>query len=404
MNICPPCPFSASTSENIANCTVQVFDSVLQLSESVWRRFVPEHHLLMQFSYLQMIEKEFASEMIQKYVVIQENGETLGVAAFQLLKFEASQLINYFPKGEGYVYQISKKATAAILNSIKANLLVCGNIFMTGEPGFYFAQGIDKVKRSELIRKAVNEVRRQSVQPIQAALFPGFYEPKSEFDNGFSADGYHELHVESDMAMPINRQWRTFEDYLNALSSKYRVRTKKVLSLCNENEVQTIDMSADDIKRNEQDLYRLYTRVMDNADFSLGRLVPTFFYEQKLNQTDAYRVIGYFKEGQLIGFISAYLINNKLEVHYTGMDHDMCRPIHLYQHMMYDMIKLAIENGMHQIHFGRTATEIKSTVGATPKPMYGYLKHFNPLVNATLVKGYTRSLRAKEYVIRNPFK
>ena len=87
-----------------------------------------------------------------------------------------------------------------------------------------------------------------------------------------------------------------------------------------------------------------------------------------------------------------------------GMDEGKCKPIHLYQHMLYDVISHGMENRFHRLHFGRTAPEIKSTVGAVPSPMYGYVKHFSPAFNYLMVRTFTARLKPKEYIIRDPFK
>jgi hypothetical protein len=72
--------------------------------------------------------------------------------------------------------------------------------------------------------------------------------------------------------------------------------------------------------------------------------------------------------------------------------------------MLYDMIAFGIEQKVEKLHFGRTAPEIKSTVGAAPSPMYGYVKHFNPLFNYFMVRTFTARLKPKQYIIREPFK
>jgi hypothetical protein len=72
--------------------------------------------------------------------------------------------------------------------------------------------------------------------------------------------------------------------------------------------------------------------------------------------------------------------------------------------MMYDMMKLGIKKRAERLHFGRTAPEIKSTIGATPSAMYGYIKHRNPLFNFFVARPYTANLKPKEYVFRHPFK
>jgi hypothetical protein len=42
--------------------------------------------------------------------------------------------------------------------------------------------------------------------------------------------------------------------------------------------------------------------------------------------------------------------------------------------MLYDVVKLCIDFGVKMIHFGRTAPEVKSTIGAKQFPMFGFLE------------------------------
>jgi hypothetical protein len=71
--------------------------------------------------------------------------------------------------------------------------------------------------------------------------------------------------------------------------------------------------------------------------------------------------------------------------------------------MLLDFVKFAIEKEKYSIHFGRTATEIKTTIGAEPIPLHAYLKMSNRLMNASLPY-FLKRIKPAEYVARNPFK
>lgn len=357
----------------------------------------------MRFDYLKMIEESQRNNMGFRYVLLKKSETTIGAIYFQVIKFEGAQLINYFPEGNGTILNAMRSLTTSFLNSINLKMLVSGNIFMTGENGYYFSNTIDKPTRAKLLRKAVREIL-QADTTIKAVLVSDLYKPYTEFDTDFKKCGYNEITVESDMSIALNPSWKSFDDYLMALSSKYRVRTKKVLALCAENNVIKKELNYAEIAESEDRLFELYQKVMANADFKLGSLTKDYFRLQKEQLPDNYKVFAYYKEDRMVGFISVFVTGKKMEVHYTGMEHEVCKPIHLYQHMMYDMIELGIALGLDKLHFGRTAPEIKSTIGAVPSPMYGYLKHRNPIFNFAVMKPYTARLKPKEYVFRNPFK
>jgi predicted N-acyltransferase len=355
-----------------------------------------------------MIEQSQAGKMQFKYTFIKREDAVVGVAYFQVVRFTADDLRNYFPEEPAgafkkYAFRILKVLSTPLLNSVDLKLLVSGNIFMTGENGFFYNSSIDKPQRATLLRKAITETAATD-KKIRAVLISDLYEPHTEFDTGFKKCGFHEITVESDMSIRLDENWKTLDDYLNALSSKYRVRAKKVLHLCQENQVVKKELSAEDIRQYENEIFALYQKVMDRAEFKLALLNKDFFYRQKQLLPDNYHLIAWFKNEVMIGFISYYRIGKKMEVHYTGMDQEVCKPIHLYQNMMYNMIDYGIQNGAGRLHFGRSAPEIKSTIGAQPSNMYGYVKHLNSLFNRLVVSTFTARLKPKNYIIRNPFK
>ena len=398
------CPASAEN-ETIKNFSITVCDSAEQLNALQWNKHIPKTNVLMQHSSLKMLEQINRHQMQFKYVLVSNGDTPVGAMYFQVVMFHANQLINYFPEGAENKWWLRtlKSISEKLLDMINVPLLVSGNVFMTGENGFYFSPQIDATTRAKILRRTIAEL--VSSEPhIKATLVSDLYAPKTDFDAGFKPNGYHEITVESDMSITLNPQWKTFDDYMSALSSKYRVRAKKVFTLTNDAAVVFKNLTAEEIKQYEARLNDLYARVMGNAEFKLAELSKDFFSEQKKQLPDNYHVFGYFQNENLIGFISVFIFGKRIEVHYTGMEHEICKPIHLYQRMMYDVVKFGIENNAERLHFGRTAPEIKSTIGAVPSPMYGYVKHFNPVFNFLFVRNYTANLKPPRYTFRNPFK
>lgn len=396
------CPLAAEA-ETLRDFRFTVYRSIDALTDFQWNNHVPEQNLLMTHDYLKMIEQSQQGNMEFRYLQVKKDDVTVGSVYFQIVKFESAQLMNYFPEGDSFFMKQARALSEGMLRRLNLKMLVSGNIFMTGENGYYFSNTIDKPTRAKLLRKAINQVMQED-RSIKAVLISDLYEPKSEFDEGFKRCGYNEITVESDMSIALDPAWKTFEDYLNALSSKYRVRTKKVFALCAENSVVRKELNVHDIAACEARLFELYQKVMANADFKLGSLTKDYFRLQKEQLPNNYRLYAYYHGEVMIGFISAFVTGDKMEVHYTGMDHEVCKPIHLYQHMMYDMIEQGILLRIKRLHFGRTAPEIKSTIGAVPSAMYGYLKHRNPLFNFFIMKPYTARLKPKQYTFRHPFK
>lgn len=409
MNTTLPCYCPASAeNQTIKDFSFVISDNIDAVSELQWNKHIPATNVLMQYDELKLIESTQQGKMQFRYVFVKKQDITVGAIYFQIVRFTGNDLLNYFPAEpiepvKKLAYKIARGLSEPLIKLVDVKLLVGGNVFMTGENGFYFNQDIDKAQRAVLLRKAVKEAAKTDKQ-IRAVLVGDLYEPKSEFDGAFKKCGYSEITVESDMGLRLDNEWKTFADYMNALSSKYRVRAKKVFSLCRENGVVRRDLNAEEIAHYEDRLFELYEKVISRAEFKLASLTKDFFRLQKQLMGDNYRVYAYFKGEEMVGFISLFQFGKKMEVHYTGMEKEVTKQINLYQHMLYDMIEYGIEHRVEKLHFGRTAPEIKSTVGAAPSPMYGYVKHFNPAFNYFMVRTFTARLKPKQYTIREPFK
>jgi hypothetical protein len=401
------CP-AAAENETIKDFSFIISDAIDKVSELQWNKHIPESNKLMQYDELKLIEVTQQGKMQFRYVFIKKQDITVGVIYFQVVRFTGTDLLNYFPAEpvetfKKYAYKIARGISEPLIKTVNLKLLVSGNVFMTGENGFYFNQDIGLAQRAVLLRKAIKETAKTDGL-IKAVLVGDLYKPKSEFDSSFKKCGYSEITVESDMSLVLKPEWKTFADYIAAMSSKYRVRAKKVFSLCKENGVVRIDLDAEEITHYQDRIFDLYNMVISRAEFKLATLDKDFFSLQKQLMGNNYRLFAYFKENEMVGFISLFQFGKKMEVHYTGMNKDITKQMNLYQHMLYDMIEFGIENRVEKLHFGRTAPEIKSTVGAAPSPMYGYVKHFNPIFNYLMVRTFTANLKPKQYIIREPFK
>jgi hypothetical protein len=125
---------------------------------------------------------------------------------------------------------------------------------------------------------------------------------------------------------------------------------------------------------------------------------------------DNFRIYGYFlpsqisgADEQLVGFTSLFLVEGRMFVHYIGLNYNVNKQYHLYARMLYDDIRIALEEGMQCINFGRTAQEIKSTVGATPLKLRSFIKATNPAINLFMPK-LVNMIKPAEWVLREPFR
>ena len=68
------------------------------------------------------------------------------------------------------------------------------------------------------------------------------------------------------------------------------------------------------------------------------------------------------------------------------------------------MTQFGIEHSFEKNYFGRTALEIKSSIGATPVQMSGFIYHTNAIVNKWIPKLFKRLEPETVWQQRHPFK
>jgi hypothetical protein len=383
------------------NFSIEIFESCETLPLTTWQRLVPQNSLLSSFEYLRLLENNQQGKMQMLYVFIKEDNLTVGAAYFQLVKFSGAQLNKYTASGTSFLIRMRSAIETQLLKLVEAKLLITGNIFITGDKGVYFDKHVSEADKTRLTASVLHSIMQQR-KDASAFLVSDVYEQDTMLDEACKAVRAHRIYEEPDMSLEINSTWNTFDDYLNAFASKYRVRARKVLS--QSSIVEKRDMNTEDIAQHAGRIYELHENTMAKAPFVLGQLERDYFAAQKALNPEGYHLFGYFLNGVMIGFNSILRSDSKGEVHYMGMDYTNNKDLNLYNRMLFDMVQFGIEHKLGKLHFGRTATEIKSTVGAIPMEVHGYVKHRNGLVNNYLVKTFAGSLKPKEYQIRSPFK
>ena len=97
---------------------------------------------------------------------------------------------------------------------------------------------------------------------------------------------------------------------------------------------------------------------------------------------------------------------NSLDAHFVGIDYTNNKEYAIYQRMLYDYIALGIKKKVNTINFGRTASEIKSSVGAVPQDLTVYLRHKKTITNQILslfLKRIQPSVFKQKYPFKNNY-
>ena len=207
--------------------------------------------------------------------------------------------------------------------------------------------------------------------------------------------------TDPDMTLAISSQWTSFEYYTNDLSSKYKKRTRSIFKKGGDLKIKKL--SKDDVFSEIDNLKILYENVYNKSSFSGPKFDISIYLEFLNDEFLEFNTYGFFINNTLIGFSSEIITGTTLYSYFIGIDYSYNTKYDLYNRMLYHTLESGIEKHIQQIKFGRTAAEIKSTVGAVPSSSIGAVYIENKLLNL-LFKPFIKSIKPKSWVQRSPFK
>jgi|GEM_PF-194565 len=386
------------------DATVTLHRSISEIGDVDWEALVPEDKIFLHKNYLQALEQEPPENAEFRYCAIRKDNEVIGVAYFQLLELSLEELGNDVnPK----LLQLALAPRDALLGKrvadSKVRVLMCGNALLSGEYGFCYCDSIAPDDAfdglCELMEKVAQKESREG--RITFYTIKDFCPDTPGHALALQNSGYHKLTVEPAMNVTLSRTWKEFSDYMDAMSSKYRQRVRSARKKAKA--ITRKELQSEDILSESTRIEELFHAVLDKAGFRLSAMRAEGFASLKNALGDSFRFRGYYLEDKMIGFSVALISPSLVDAHLVGIDYEHNRKYATYQNMLYDFVELGIENRCDSVHMGRTALEIKSTVGAVAQDLVFYMRHANPVVNRFL-RPLLSLAPTKEWTPRHPFK
>lgn len=379
------------------------FSSIEEVPNAIWQSVTCIDSHYFQPNYLSAIAKHHNDIQFSYIVLYDELQCPVAFSALQIVNFEIDSVQNDQLFSLEHLKKLSN--SFRIFPSKKPfKILTCGNIFVSGEHGIYIKEGQNKqIIIQELAKNIVRFVDDNAAlkKSVKAFMLKDFKESSLAVSNRLYELNYNSFSVDPNMLMHIDADWNDFSDYLAAMKTKFRVKAKKALELSKGLEVITIDEHNIDLYI--EDMLHLYENVSSKANFNLASFNIESFKDLKLNLKDDFIIKAYFSEEKLVGFLSGMINQNHLDAHFVGLDYTKNRTYAVYQRILYDYIKLAIDAKLSHINFGRTASEIKSSIGAVPENLTIYLRHRDNVPNK-LLSLFLKRLQPSVFSQKMPFK
>jgi len=331
-----------------------------------------------------------------KYIAISDaKKHTIALALVQVINLSVEGTLKNIK-----VASLVRKFLSLFFCNEHIKIMFCGNVFLSGEHGI---RSSDRVSKSEIMNQIATalDAVAANTKPLHAIFIKDFKETSLKNTRELLNFGYSEIKVEPNMIVQLDSQWKTFEDYKNILKSKYRVKANKADSTSND--LETRLFTEHDFETYKDELQALYQNTITNASFNAQVLNLNTYIHLRASFKDDFIVKAYFLENKLVGFLTALVDKNALDAHFIGLDYKLNKSHAIYPRILNDYIRIGIQKQVTSINLGRTASEIKTTIGANPLELSCYIKHKNPFLNS-LIKPFFRRIKIKEFKQHSPFK
>ena len=379
--------------------TALFFSSIDEIPSKIWDSLQCSNNIYFDPNFLKSIEKNHSEILFSYIVLVDKNNSPTAFASIKIIDFHINAIKNELE----FLKNIGRKLR--VLPSKKPlKLLICGNSFVSGEHGVFIKKNENKkaiIKElAESINHFVNSDKKLKKE-IDAFLLKDFKNESLFITDVLTDFSYHPFLVEPNMELQIKKEWKTFDDYLASMKTKFRVKAKKAFKQSVNIRIEEVTLKNIDEKLPQ--MTALYKRVALNAEFNLGDFNLESYKNLKENLGDKYILKSYWLGDKIVGFISGVINENSLDAHFVGIDYQLNREYAIYQRMLYDYIEIAIAKNLKTINFGRTASEIKSSVGAIPQDLTMYLRHKKRIKNKIL-KLFLQRIQPTKFQQKFPFK
>lgn len=373
--------------------TFQIFGSVKELPTD-WNKIIGQQNIMLSEEYFHVLEESKPENMKCFFVGFFADETLIGGALFQYLNFIEHKT---FQKDE-----VLCSVRNFLAKKFTKDVMILGNNMLTGQNGFYFdTSKIHTDKAMSLLNDASTTLQSR-YRRSSLIIFKDYQKPFLKNFDERKFKRFFRFSVQPNMILNIKPEWKAFENYVDDFSKKYRARLKSAKKKLEG--IQKIELDFKAVKMHQKEMNVLYQNVAENAPFNTFFLTNHHFENIKQNLQENFKVFGYFSDDKLIGFYTLIINNQDIDTYFLGYNKEIQKEKQIYLNMLFDMTEFGITNQFKRIIFGRTALEIKSTIGAEPVEIFGLIKHNNKAINTFIEKIFSSLNPKVEWLQRKPFK
>ncbi len=326
----------------------------------------------------------------QDYVCAWEKAKLPGLASRPLLAHDGDGVL--LAAAPAYFYEldmgaVQSNAVATALQKVRKVLprLLVSKVYEIGSPTplvppFLLDRAVPtRDGIAALIEAGLEEAEAGDAEMVIVQSFervrPGAVEADLLTEVGFAS-------VPIPHTVSVDLPYSDFDEYLAAMRSQYRRRARKALEASSHLRVEHLEDFSDEVPQ----LARLWRLVYERAH-ELKREILGEPYFASAAELDYVSVLALRREdGSLASY--ALLLDDRPRLHflYTGFEEQAGREEAAYFRLLYEIVRHGIENDYASVNLGLTTLEPKMDVGGVPMPLYGWIRHRNPILQRAFAK------------------
>lgn len=375
---------------SFGNYSVQVHDSIQSANaDEKWNQITSLNSQL-EPSYLKALELSKPEDVTFRYVCIRDQHEIIARVYFQILHFGHR---NISVRNSSFL----QKLAAVVVRFSPFKIIIGGNLFAVDFSPLDF--NAEKILSTDLMQIIIGFIQSEKYDVFVLKDLPTEFTPDVmiPFDLRFFG-------TDLTMELKIQPEWKTFADYEKALTHKYAQRCRKIRKASTE--VQRLILTDELFQKYQERITELFREICSKQSIRMGIVDEKYFIALRNACKDRFRMIGYFIGEKLIAFSSTLEHQEKLEVHYIGLDYTYNKSHALYFNILFDGIEQAILSEKKILELGRTAREAKAVVGCNPVYFNDYLRIRNKFTRriVSIFQDYFQSEMGDTWKNRHPFK
>ncbi len=382
------------------NYTTRIYKYVSEIPQTVWNNLEEESNSYFSKPYLIALESNNSNSLQFFYVIILKNNNAIAIATLHVLEFD---FIKYdFTNNTNKLIQKISYHLSCLLQRNYVKIMLLGNSFLSGEHGLFVKKNEDHKEVLICIANAIQTILNANSylkKWVDIILLKDF--KNTSTINQLKNNNFAPVQIDANMVLEIKENWNTFEDYLSDFKSKFRIKAKKAYTQSNLLTLKSF--TSEDILIHKNALTILYLNVVEKAKFNWAILNISTYATLQKEYPEKFIFNAYYLNDEIVGFSSGFIISDRLDAHYIGIDYSKNKQHAIYSRMLYDYVKIAIKNQVKQVSFGRTAGEIKSSLGATPQILTTYVRHKKSVANF-IFKPFLKKIKPVNFKQHNPFK